>query len=96
MIANSMGLDSETFEEILEDFITDASELSLNISKSLEGDDLQECRKNTLVLKGMSESIQLKSFDTQIACLIESNDKQEMIEAVQMIDKIISKIAKKV
>ena len=96
MIANSIGLDLETFEEVLEDYVTDTKDLSLKIHNALENGELNECVKNAKMIKGMSESIHMKSFDAQIECLIQADNKDEMISAIKVIDQVVKQISKKV
>ena len=96
MIANSIGLDMETFEEVLEDYIVDTNALSLDIHNALAKDDLKACTKSAIIIKGMSESIHMKAFETQIESLIKADDKQEMISAIKIVDQVIKQISKKV
>jgi len=96
MIANSIGLDMETFDEILDDYVTDMKALSLEIHEALQNNDLEKCSKNAVMIKGMSESIHMKAFDPQIESLIQAIDIETMKQAINTIDKIINKISNKV
>jgi len=93
-IANEIGLDMETFSELLEDYTTDSKSLISSIKEALYRDDLVQCKKDILVLKGMSDSMHVKVISGDIECLMNSSDKNEMTKAIFTIDNVIEQISK--
>ena len=94
LVANEIGLDQESFDEIFEDYIQDSRSSTDTIQKAISNDDFSKCRKETLKLKGMSDNMRIHSFKEELTTLINSSDKDELIKAVKKIDAIIAQISK--
>lgn len=92
-IANKIGLDYETFEELFDDYVADTRKASLRIRQALSEDDHAKRKKETILLKGMSDSMHMKEFASELECLINSSDKNEMTDAINKIDDVIEKIS---
>ena len=86
----------ETFEELFIDYIKDSSDISSRINQALSQDDFDQCIKDARMLKGMSDSMQIKEFNKELECLMSSSDKKEMTKAIKRIDNVIEQISKKV
>ena len=93
-IASEIGLDIETFNELLEDYATDSNFLLSSIKEALLEDDFVKCKKDVLVLKGMSDSMHVKAVTGEIECLMNSSDKNEMTKAIETIENVIEEISK--
>ena len=93
-IASEIGLDMETFSELLEDYATDSNSLIASMREALSQDDFVKCKKDVLVLKGMSDSMHVKAIAGEIECLMNSSDKNEMTDAIEIIDNVIEQISK--
>ena len=94
-IANAIGLDLETFEELFEDYILDCRSISSNIHEALAQNNFEKCKKEAFVLKGMSDSMHMKSFKSEVESLMTSSDKNEMTKAIRTIDLVIKQISNK-
>ena len=92
--ANAIGLDIETFEELFVDYIQDSRNISSHIHQALAQDNLKKCVKEARILKGMSDSIQMKEFTSELDSLIDASDKNEMTNAIDRIDNVIEQISK--
>ena len=92
--ANAIGLDIETFEELFGDYIRDSRDISSHIHQALRENNFEKCAKEARILKGMSESMQIKEFSSELEFLINSSDIHEMLNAIKRIDKIIEQISK--
>jgi len=94
--ANAIGLDMETFEELFVDYVSDSRDTSSHIHQALSQNDFDKCIKEARILKGMSDSMQMKDFSKELECLMSSSDKKEMTKAIEKIDNVIEQISKKV
>ena len=84
----------ETFSELLEDYVIDSNALVISMKEALSQDDFAKCKKDVLVLKGMSDSMHVKAITGEIECLMNSSDKNEMTNAIEIIDNVIEQISK--
>jgi len=91
--ANAIGLDIETFEELFVDYINDSQNISSHIHQALAQNNLEKCAKEARLLKGMSSSMQVKEFTSELETLISSSDKNEMTNAIDRIDNVIEQIS---
>jgi len=92
--ANAIGLDMETFEELFGDYITDSRNVSSHIHQALSQGDFEKCAKEARILKGMSNSMQVKGFTEELESLISATDKNAMTSAIKRIDDVIEQISK--
>ncbi len=72
-IANEIGIDQESFNELFNDYIEEASQLHKSIQSTLDSDDLQACKAYALKLKGMSDNMRLTMFTTDLESIIHAN-----------------------
>ena len=94
LVANEIGLDKETFEELFHDYIQESKNILDTIDTAIESDDIVKVKQETIKLKGMSENMRVHSFSDQLDILMNNSDKQEMSAAVQTINTIINQISK--
>ncbi|MEN8302596.1 MAG: Hpt domain-containing protein [Campylobacterota bacterium] len=94
LIANEIGLDQESFNEIFEDYIQDSKSSANTIREALAEGDFSKCKKEALKLKGMSDNMRVHDFKEELSSLINSTDKDELLQAVKKIDAVIAQISK--
>jgi len=94
LVANEIGLDTETFNELFRDYIQESKTILNSIQEKLDSDDFSNITQEALKLKGMSENMRINSFLKQLETLMSSSDKHEMNSAIQTIDTIIKQISK--
>ena len=94
LIANEIGLDQESFNEIFEDYVQDSQSSAEIIREAITEDDFTKCKKEALKLKGMSDNMRIHSFKEELTDLINSTDKDELFKAVKKIDAVIAQISK--
>jgi len=94
LIANEIGLDQETFNEIFEDYIQDSQSCADTIREAITEGDFTKCKKETLKLKGMSDNMRVHAFKDELSSLTDSTDTDELIKAVTKIDAVIAQISK--
>ncbi|MCF6310315.1 MAG: Hpt domain-containing protein [Sulfurimonas sp.] len=88
-IANAIGIDIDSFNELFEDYIGESKKLTNSIITLIKNDDLNECKNIAANLKGMSENMRIHNFDDELNAIINSTDTNEL-HAV--IDNIVSKL----
>ena len=94
LIANEIGLDQESFDEIFEDYIQDSQSSADAIRKAVTESDFTKCKKETLKLKGMSDNMRVHAFKDELSDLTNSTDKNVLLKAVTKIDAVIAQISK--
>lgn len=94
IVANEIGLDKESFDEIFEDYIND-SQLSIStMTEAISQNDLTQCKKEAMKLKGMSDNMRVNAFKDELITIINSSDKDELSSAIKKISAIIAQISK--
>ncbi len=94
LIANEIGLDQESFNEIFDDYIVDSKSSITVIDKAIIKDDFATCKKEAIKLKGMSDNMRVNAFKEELTSLINSSDKDELVKAVKKINAVIAQISK--
>jgi HPt (histidine-containing phosphotransfer) domain-containing protein len=90
LIANDIGLDIESFNELFNDYIKEANELSETIIQSADNNDITICKSLAIKLKGMSENMRIYKLDSELNEIINTTSTDKIKEAVE---SIISKLA---
>ena len=84
-VANDIGLDIESFNELFEDYLEEAKELIEALSIAINTQELSTCKNEALKLKGMSDNMRIGSFSEALETLINSSDIQELQDALDSI-----------
>lgn len=92
-IANEIGLDSNSFAELFEDYMNESTSITKDIKNFIENDDLASCKREAFKLKGMSEHMRIDSFTSELETLIKASDKDQMIDAITKIDAELAHIS---
>ena len=93
IIANEIGLDQESFDEIFDDYITDSRLLVSSIEDAIAENNYTKCKKEAIKLKGMSENMRVNTFNDQLNCLMNSSNEDELTQAIKKIDAVITQIS---
>ncbi|MCK4973831.1 MAG: hypothetical protein KAR81_01140, partial [Sulfurimonas sp.] len=88
-IADDIGLDIDSFNELFEDYINESKKLTTSITNSIKDGNLNECKSIAIKLKGMSDNMRIHKFDSELDAIINSGDIGELND---LIDGIISKL----
>ena len=94
LIANEIGLDQESFNEIFEDYIHDGKSSTQTMREAIQESDFAKCKKEAMKLKGMSDNMRVHTFKDELNSLINSADKDELNRAVKKIDAVLAQISK--
>ncbi|QSZ41034.1 Hpt domain-containing protein [Sulfurimonas aquatica] len=93
-IANEIGLDLDSFNELLEDYFNEAKEMLQAMQRDLENSEIKAIKQQALKLKGMSDNMRMTSFTTELETLIHSSDEKEISNAISKIDATIAYMKK--
>jgi len=92
-IANEIGLDRESFDELFSDYMLEAKSSTALIQDAVSNDDLTLCRNEAIKFKGMSDNMRITTFASELETLIHSSDKAEIVQAVDKISTAISQLS---
>jgi len=92
-VANEIGLDKESFNELFIDYIEEAKSINSIIKDALTNSDLALCRSEAIKLKGMSDNMRITSFSSELEILIHSSDESEITQAVDRINIAIAQLS---
>lgn len=88
-IAHEMGLNIDSFNELFDDYVNEAKELSNSMLESIEKDNAGACKSIAVKLRGMSENMRIHDFDDELKAIIGSTDN---LDTKVLAEKIISKL----
>lgn len=94
VVANEIGIDLESFNELLEDYLLEAHEHIDAMRKAIAADEFKSVQSEALKLKGMSDNMRVKDINAHLEVLMTSLNKQELKESISQIDAILAQISK--
>lgn len=92
--AGEIGLDQESFEELLTDYLHEADTITKEMHTSMANDDFHALRGEAIKLKGMSDNMRINNFMPELNTIMTSNEKETVADAIETIDAILAKISK--
>ena len=84
-IAQDIGLNIESFNELFEDYLKEAKELASSMLKSVDDNNLESSKKSAVKLKKMSENMRIYDFDNAVESIIDSTNTLEIKKVLQDI-----------
>ncbi|WP_457750326.1 Hpt domain-containing protein [Sulfurimonas sp.] len=94
-IANEIGIDLESFNELFDEFINEAHTIVTKINEAVQNNDYKTSKRQALKLKGMSDNMRMHTFTNELETLIYSTDKDAIVQAVKQIEHVLTTIPKK-
>ncbi|MDQ7043210.1 MAG: Hpt domain-containing protein [Sulfurimonas sp.] len=85
LIANEIGIDLQSFNELFDDYIQESTQLHKFIQDALNNDDIETCKNSALKLKGMGDNMRLTSLSDELTNIIQANSTQEIQESLNKI-----------
>ncbi len=92
-IANEIGLDSDSFNELFEDYIHESHTLCDSINNAIDLDNSTKWQKEALKLKGMSDNMRVNDFTSELEVLITTSDQDVATNAIDKITSVIETIS---
>ena len=94
MVANEIGLDSSSFNELFDDYISESQNLVMSIEDAIQEDDANEWKNIAFKLKGMSDNMRINNFVKELEVLIHTKNTDEAKAALAQIQTTIFEILK--
>ncbi|WP_373069555.1 Hpt domain-containing protein [Sulfurimonas sp.] len=91
-VANEIGLDEESFNELFEDFSNESKALVLEAQEAIEANDAQKWQHAAVKLKGMSDNMRVTSFKSDIEALITIQDSSDAQKSLNKINETLLSI----
>lgn len=91
--ANEIGLDRDTFNEFLEDYVADSHGLCNSIKDAISSNDSIKWQREAVQLKGMSDNMRINSFTSELWTLLNTADSTIAAKAVDSIISIVTSIS---
>jgi HPt (histidine-containing phosphotransfer) domain-containing protein len=91
-IANEIGIDFTTFNELFKDFVEESHTLFDKINTALDDGNNDSLKIQVLKFKGMCDNMRMHTFADELEILMHSDDKESIREAINTIDSAITKI----
>jgi len=92
-VADEIGIDSDSFNELFQDYTSESKELSSTILDAINANDSQKWKYATLKLKGMSDNMRVHDFTNELELLLSTDDTDIALSTINKISSIISKIS---
>lgn len=93
-IAHDIGLDLESFNELFEDYLAEAKEITQNMNSAMQNSDLATCKSFAIKLKGMSENMRIHEFDASLESIINATQNAQIKDFVAQTISILALISK--
>jgi len=92
--AAEIGIDTETFNELFEDYISEALIIINDMKSAIEMSDFDTCRHEALKLQGMSDNMRVTMISDELSTLMNSTEASVMNKAIDIIENVINQISK--
>ncbi|MEA1955409.1 MAG: Hpt domain-containing protein [Campylobacterota bacterium] len=94
LIAKKLGISTKNFEELFNDFIDEAKNLSNAINDAILENNSDVWTIEAIKLKGLSENMYLDDLKKELEKIIHTTDKDIVQESINKIDLTINNISK--
>lgn len=93
-VANEIGLDIESFNELFNDFIDETRVLTSEMQEAVSIGDFDLLKSEVMKLKGMSENMRINSFNSELSALMHSTNSEESLKLIDKIHDILEELSK--
>ena len=93
-IANEIGLDIESFNELFNDYIDETRVLTKEMQEAASIGDFELLQSEVMKLKGMSDNMRITSLNSEIDTLMQTTDSQKALELIDKIHDILEELSK--
>lgn len=91
--ASDIGIDEESFETLLDDFIIEGRSACSEIKSAIEEDKASLWREVAIRLKRMSDNMRIYDFTAELESIINTQDSKEAKEAIDAISNKLEQIS---
>ena len=93
LVAKIIGLDIDSFNKLLEEYIETSHQLCKNIVTSAKNGDFNSSKESASELKGMSNNMRIHELDDELNDIINSNNSEVIEKNVSAITVKIDQIS---
>jgi HPt (histidine-containing phosphotransfer) domain-containing protein len=94
-IANEIGIDIESFNELFDDFIDESQVKCKQIRDAISNENSDLWKVKAMKLKGMSENMRITELSHELDTIIKSSDSSVALNSIDKIDAMMSQISNK-
>jgi hypothetical protein len=94
-IANEIGIDIESFNELFDDFIDESKVKCKQIRDAISDENSDLWKVKAMKLKGMSENMRITELSHELDTIIKSSDSSVALNSIDKIDAMMSQISNK-
>jgi HPt (histidine-containing phosphotransfer) domain-containing protein len=91
-IADDIGLDIKSFNELFKDYLNEMKKLSNNMLESIQKSDINGCKSAALKIKGMSQNMRVPNFDQDLNVIMNADNIYTIDKAGKNIIATLNKI----
>lgn len=91
-VANEIGLDKESFDELFDDYLADTNNLCSSIQTAISEKNSDRWKEEAIKLKGMSDNMRINDFTNELETLLQTSESDEAKQALEKIKNFISQI----
>lgn len=92
-VANEIGLEHETFNELFDDYIQESLSTLTHIKESLINATSEDIKPEVLKLKGMNDNMRVQDFNEELKHLLNTQDKDKRLQIIERTEAIINKLS---
>ena len=92
--ANEIGIDSQNFNELFEDYTAESNNACSKINEAIEKNDPGSWKSSAIKLKGMSDNMRIHDFTSELESIIHTQDSNIAKVAIDTISAKLEQISK--
>lgn len=85
-VAIEIGIDTESFEKLFNDFVIEGKNICSEIKNAIEQGDISSWKRTAIELKGMSDNMRIDDFKEELELIIHTQDANEAKDAMDIIN----------
>ncbi|WP_415396718.1 Hpt domain-containing protein [Sulfurimonas sp. CS5] len=92
-VAIEIGIDTESFEKLFNDFVIEGKNICREINSAIEQGDASSWKRTAIELKGMSDNMRIDDFKEELELIIHTQDANEAKDAMDAINAKFQQIS---
>ncbi len=93
-VANEIGLDLISFNELFNDYILEANEITTRLKSLIQNEEIQTLKNEAHKLKGMSNNMRIEDFNDSLSVLMNSTNTEELLKALSQVEMVLIELSK--
>lgn len=93
-VAAEIGLDAHSFAELFDDYVEESKSILSHIKSAALSGDFVTCSHEAVKLQGMSDNMRVYGFESELAVMMSSDQRDEIVNAANSVSTMILDISK--